>query len=192
MGPPKDAFVTGPQLQRLATFAALALVAYIGYGIYRAGSDDAPPKGTSTDIVFRNGTVVGQRIKTRSWSATYDRLVSNADQTVLDVDNVHDGTIFRKGKPYLHVRAAHMSVNTTTRDFNVSGPLHVETIGGTLRRSFDTTAAQWTDSEQRLSLPNHVLIHSGSAHPLSVGSLTFNVRTGDIAFRQVAGQVRFK
>jgi hypothetical protein len=178
--------------RRLGVGAAVALLAYTGWGIFRAGLNELPAGRGSTDIVFREGTASGQRIKTRSWTASYDRLVSNADQTVLELQNVHDGTIFRGGKPYLHVRAAHMSVNTITRDFSIVGPLHVRTVDAKPARWFDTTAAQWEDSAQRLILSHHVTIYSGSEHPLSVGNLTFDVRTGNVAMNDVAGQVRFK
>ncbi len=184
--------MTGLPLRRLIAAASLALLAYVGYGIYRAGVDESPPDRAGSDIVFHNGTVTGHRINMRSWTATYDRLVSNADQTLLDLQNVHDGTIFRAGKPYLRVRASHMSVNTITRDFTIAGPLHVQTVATDPQRSFDTDAAQWIDSVQRLTLPKRVTIYSGSQRPLSVGSLTFDVKTGNIALRDVAGQVRFK
>jgi hypothetical protein len=184
--------VSGQSWRRLALAATVALVAYLGWGIFRAGLNEVPAGRGSTDIVFRQGTVSGQRIKTRSWTASYDRLVSNADQTVLELQNVHDGTIFRAGKPYLHVRAAHMSVNTITRDFSIVGPLHVKTVGAKPARWFDTTAAQWEDSAQRLTLSHHVTIYSGAEHPLSVGSLTFDVKTGNVAMNDVAGQIRFK
>jgi hypothetical protein len=184
--------VTRPPLRRLAPWAVLAFVAYVAWGIYRAGIDETPAGRGSTDIVFRGGTVSGQRIKTRSWTASYDRLISNADQTVLEIQGVHDGTIFRSGKPYLHVRAAHMSVNTTTRDFSMVGPIHVETVAANPRRSFDTTAAQWSDAGQLLTLSNHVTIYTGAEHPLSVGSLTFDVKTGNVAMNNVAGQIRFR
>ncbi len=179
-------------IRRLALAATLAFAAWVAWGIYRAGVDETPAGRGSTDIVFRGGKVSGQRIKTRSWTASYDRLVSNADQTVLEIQNVHDGTIFRAGKPYLHVQAAHMSVNTITRDFSIVGPLHVKTVASTPQRSFDTTSAQWNDSAQLLTLSNHVTIYSGAEHPLNVGSLTFDVKTGNVAMTNVAGQVRFK
>ncbi len=184
--------MSGLQWRRFGLVATVALLAYVGWGIFRAGLNELPAGRGSTDIVFREGTVSGQRIKTRSWTASYDRLVSNADQTVLELQDVHDGTIFRGGKPYLHVSAAHMSVNTITRDFSIVGPLHVKTVDAKPARWFDTTAAQWEDAAQRLTLPNHVTIYSGSEHPLSVGNLTFDVKTGNVAMNDVAGQIRFK
>jgi hypothetical protein len=179
-------------IRRLAVAGVTAILAFLVWGIYRAGLGETPPPPSSTDIIFHNGFANGERIKTRSWSADYDRIISNADQTVLDLDNVRNGTIFKKGKPYLHVRAAHMTVNTVTRDFSVSGPLHVETVGMTPARSFDTTAAEWSDALQRLNLTNKVAIHTGAAAPLMVGSLVFNVKSGQIDMHDVSGPIRFK
>jgi hypothetical protein len=170
--------------RRLAVAAVTAFLVFVVWGIYRAGQNETPPPPTSTDIVFHDGFANGERIKTRSWTAKYDRIISNADQTVLDLDNVHDGTIYKKGKPYLRVRAAHMTVNTITRDFSVTGPLHVETIGAKPARSFDTTAADWSDAQQRLSITKRA--------PLMVGGLVFDVKSGQIDMTDVSGPVRFK
>jgi hypothetical protein len=179
-------------LRRAAVAVVAALAAYLVWGIYRAGLGETPPPPSSTDIIFHNGFANGERIKTRSWTAEYDRIISNADQTVLDLDNVRNGTIFKHGKPYLHVRASHMTVNTVTRDFSVTGALHVETVDSKPKRSFDTTSAQWSDALQRLDLTQKVAIHTGAAAPLMVGSLIFNVKTGQIEMRDVSGPIRFK
>ena len=187
----------GPQasrvnLGRLAAIAGLALAAYLAWGIYRAGLGETSTPASSTDIVFREGVANGERITTRSWTADYDKLVSNADQTVLDLDGVRHGTIFKAGKPYLRVRAEHMTVNTLTRDFSVTGHLHVETVSSKPARSFDTSSAHWSDALQRLDLDKRVSIESGAGKPLIVGRLVFNVKAGDIEMRDVAGEVRFK
>jgi hypothetical protein len=187
----------GPQARRvsparLIAIAGLAIAAFLAWGIHRAGLGETPTPPNSTDIVFHQGIAHGERIKTRSWTADYDRVVSNADQTVLELENVRNGVIFRSGKPYLRVRAAHMSVNTLTRDFTVTGPLHVETIGASPARSFDTTSARWSDAEQRLELDKRVSIESGASAPLIVGSLTVDVKTGLIEMHDVAGAARFK
>ena len=179
-------------VRRIAIVATVALVVLLGLGIYQAGLDETPPPPLSTDIIFHEGIAHGERIKTRSWSADYDRLVSNADQTVLDLDNVRNGVIFKNGKPYLHVRASHMTVNTVTRDFTVNGPLHVETVGTRPARAFDTTQARGLDGLQRLELSHKVKIETGAEAPLIVGSLVFNVKSGDLELHDVAGPVRFK
>ncbi len=179
-------------LRKIAMGLGVALLAIVVFGIYRAGLGETPPPPSSTDIIFHNGLANGERIKTRSWSADYDRIISNADQTVLDLDNVRNGTIFKAGKPYLRVRAAHMTVNTVTRDFTVSGPLHVETVGTIPGRSFDTTQAAWSDALQRLNLTRKVTIHTGTAAPLVVGSLVLDVKTGQVDMNHVAGAIRFK
>ncbi len=177
---------------RTIAIAAAAALAYVTYGIYRAGIGELPPPPSSPQIVFHNGTVNGQRITTRSWSADYDRIVSNGDQTMLELDGVRNGTIYKAGKPYLHVRAAHMSVNTISRDFTVTGPMHVETTGSNPPRSFDTTSAVWNDAAERLTLAQHITMRTGARAPLSIGSLTFDVKTGNLELHQVDGPIRFK
>jgi hypothetical protein len=178
-------------LGRLGAGAGLLFAAYLAWGIYQAGLNETPAPPASTDIVFHNGIAHGERIKTRSWSADYEKLVSNADQTVLDLQNVRNGTIYKAGKPYLHMRAAHMTVNTLTRDFAVSGPLHVETVSSP-PRSFDTTAAHWSDAQQQLDLNHAVSINSGAGAPLIVGRVTLNVKTGQLELHDIAGAARFK
>jgi hypothetical protein len=177
---------------RAAQVAGVALVGYIGYGIYAAGLDERPPPPTTTSIVFKNGTATGHRIVSRSWSADYDNIQSNSDQTVLELDNVRNGIIYKKGKPYLRVRANHMSVNTESRDFNVTGPLHVETVDAKPHRSFDTTAAAWDNALQRLTLSKHVTVNTAGSAPLSIGSMTFDVKSGAIDITAIDGPVRFK
>jgi hypothetical protein len=177
---------------RAAQIGGGAFLAYVVYGIYAAGLDERPPPPSSTNIVFKNGTATGHRIVSRSWSADYDHIQSNSDQTVLELDNVRNGIIYKKGKPYLSVRANHMSVNTESRDFNVSGPLHVETIDAKPHRSFDTTAAAWDDALQRLTLSKHVTVNTAGSAPLSIGSMTFDVKSGAIDITAIDGPVRFK
>ncbi len=164
---------------RAAQIGGGAFLAYVVYGIYAAGLDERPPPPSSTNIVFKNGTATGHRIVSRSWSADYDHIQSNSDQTVLELDNVS-------------VRANHMSVNTESRDFNVSGPLHVETIDAKPHRSFDTTAAAWDDALQRLTLSKHVTVNTAGSAPLSIGSMTFDVKSGAIDITAIDGPVRFK
>jgi hypothetical protein len=179
-------------VRRTIAVAGLAVAGYLAYGVYHAGLNETPPPPSSPEIVFHDGRANGQRITTRSWTADYDRVVSNGDQTALELDGVRNGIIYRAGKPYLRVRAAHMSVNTITRDFTASGPIHADTVSTKPHRSFDTTSAIWNDASQELTLSQHVTIGTGAPHPLEVGSLTFSVKTGKLEMREIAGPVRFK
>jgi hypothetical protein len=179
-------------IRSFAVTAGVLFVAYVIYGIYAAGLDERPPPPSSTDLTFREGHVAGHRITTPSWSADFDRIISNADQSVLDLSNVRNGTIYRGGKPYLHVRAEHMTVNTLSHDFTARGPVHVESVGGKTSRSFDTNSAVWNDSIQQLVLSKHIAIHDGSNGTLSVGSLQFDVRTGQIEVHDIDGPLLFK
>lgn len=179
-------------MKRVVFLAVLAALGYLGYGIVNAGRDERPPPGSNTDIRLNRGHATGQRVKFRSWSADYERIISNADQTVLDIRNVRNGTIYKAGKPYIRVRATRLMVNTISRDFSSSGPLHAETVATVPARTFDTTSAVWNDASQKLTLAHRVVIRTGSGEPLTVGSLTLNVKTGDIEVHDIAGPVPVK
>ncbi|GAC1310508.1 MAG: hypothetical protein NVS2B3_10480 [Vulcanimicrobiaceae bacterium] len=178
-------------MKRLAWLAALALVVFLSVGIYEAGRDERPPPPANSQIVFKHGFANGQKLHFKSWSADYEKIVSNADQTILELVRVRNGTIYKNGRPYLHVRAERMSVNTISRDFSAEGPLHVESIGVVPARSFDTSSAVWSDATQKLTLSRRIVVHSGADAPLVVGSLVLDVRSGDIVIRDVAGPIRF-
>ena len=179
-------------MKRIVFIVAVAVLGYLGYGIYDAGRNERPAPLANTNISFSRGHASGQRVKFRSWAADYDKIVSNADQTILDIQNVRNGTIFKNGKPYLHVRAAHMTVNTITHDFAETGPMHADTVGTTPERSFDTDSAVWNDALQTLTLAKRVVVHSGSDDPLIVGSITLDIKTGALDIRDIEGPVRIK
>ena len=180
-----------PSVRSLLYVAGLVVVAYLIAGVYLAGKNEIPaPQGDGGPVVFDAGHAQGRRIDARSWSVDYDKLVANSDQTILNLDGIHNGVIYKKGKPYLHVQASHMTVNTVTRDFTVSGQLHVESASDEPQRSFDTTLAMWNDGSQTLTLPAKTTIESGAGAPLSIDAMTFNVRTGKLELHKVSGAVR--
>ena len=182
----------GTAASRLRLAGVLAGLALLAVGVYRAGLDELPPPALSPDVLFHRGHASGERITTKSWSADYDKVVANQDQTILEVDGIHRGIIYRRGKPYLRLRATHMTVNTLSRDFTAVGPLHVETVARHPQRAFDMNAAAWSDARQLLTLSDNVRISTGANAPLTVDRLIFNVRTGDLDLHHVAGPIRFK
>jgi hypothetical protein len=182
----------GTAASRLRLAGVLAGLAFLAVGIYRAGLNELPPPLSSPDALFHRGHASGERIASKSWSADYDNVVANQDQTILEVDGVHRGIIYRRGKPYLRVRATHMTINTLSHDFTATGPLHVETVARHPQRTFDMNAAAWNDARQLLTCYDHVRISTGANAPLTVERLTFNVRTGNLDLHHVAGPIRFK
>jgi hypothetical protein len=181
-------------MNRAVRYAAialgLALAGYVGYGVYKAGDGEILPPNRSTSIVLESGNAFGRRGSGKSWSLTYDRVVANSDQTILDLYGIRKGTVFRDGRPYLRIVATHATVNTLTRDFTAAGHVHVETIGEHPGRAFDTSFAQWSNATQVISMPHTIAIRSGGDPPLIVGSLNYNVKTGDIDVTDIAGPAR--
>ena len=177
----------------LALAAGALLLGDVGAGIYLAGLDSPTPPLNDTSVTFKPGSATGERLGCRSWVADYDHIVTNADQTVVDVDNVKHGLIFKACKPYLTVQAKHMMINTLTHDFSASGTIHIETAApDMLHKTFETDAATWSDAAQRLVLPHKSTIESGMDMPLTVGNVTLDVRSGQLELNNVAGAVRIK
>jgi hypothetical protein len=178
-------------IRRLVTIAAFGIGLWLAIAVYLSGREDLPTPPSGAPAVFVGGHAAGQRIDSKSWSADYDKIVTSPDQTELDLDGVHNGVIYKHGKPYLRVRAKHLTVNTITHDFMATGPIHVEMVAPP-KRSFDTTSASWSDGSQKLSLPQKITIRSGAEKPLVIGSMEFNVATGQLELHHVRGAVRFK
>jgi hypothetical protein len=174
-------------VKRTITLIALALIAWIGYQIYAAGRDETPPPSPQP-VLMRKGKAHGERLSTPSWSIEYDNVVGNADQSLLNLEGVHNGVFYRNGKPYLHLRAAHVTVNTITHDFTASGPFHVETVDHTHFRALDTTQAAWNQTSKRLFLPKKTTIAAGpNAKPLIADGITVDVDKGDVHMEHVRG-----
>ncbi len=182
-----------PRLLRALLVAGFAFATFVVFEIYRAGLNEIPPPPNTTNIVARyGGTAAGERISSKSWTLRYDRMVASGDQTIVDLFGVHDGTIFKAGKPYLSVRAAHLTVNTISHDFTANGPLHVATIGAKPPRSFDTNYASWSDALQRLLCEHKTIIATGADTPMTVSRMELDVKTGDVDLSDASGSVRLK
>jgi hypothetical protein len=183
---------TRPPLKTLYWVAGALLAAYVIAGVYLAGGGDVAVPPATSPVIFNEGKALGHRLKGRSWTAQYDRIVSSSDQTRLELDGVHDTIIFKDDKPYLRVRAKHMTVNTVTHDFAATGAIHIETVDPKRKQTFDTDSASWADAAQHLALPHEVTVGTGAERPLLVGSVQLDVKSGEIQLRNVRGGVQFK
>jgi hypothetical protein len=164
----------------------LALLTWIGIGIYRAGDDVPPPPGT-TDTKLRMGHAEGRRVDGQpSWSLDYDKVTSSADTTVATLENVRHGELYKHGRPFMRMVAKHVVVNTLSNDFVVTGPLELSENDGLHRRRLTSDAANYSGALQTLTLIHPAKINSDGANA-TVATATINFKSGDMTFGPLIG-----
>lgn len=173
-------------LRAAAVALGCALLAWLVYATVHAGSDIPPPQMQGPTLL-QGGAANGKRIDGKSWSLDYRQAVMSADGGQAEIDDVHDGLIFRNGRPYMHVRAKHVSANLTTNDFRVQGPVAFVEIGGQ-HRQLDTVDAHYLGFSQTLVLPNRTIVREG-AILLVVAHATVNFQTGATQLGRIVGSM---
>lgn len=162
--------------RQLLIAAGVAFGIFVIAGIIFVAPWNMPLPPNSAPIILQGGKVRGNNhmIASRSWSLAYDHGEFSSDGTTGTLDGVHDGIIYRKGKPYIEIAARHVSLNTQTLDFTAIGLVHIQMLNDPYRRSFDTDYVAWTNDAKLLRM----------AHPsfLHVGGQTLKIRTIAIDF----------
>ena len=165
---------------------ALAFLAWVGFEIGRAGNDVQYARSAGPDTLI-NGSVQGKRIDRRAWSLDYDKLTMSPDGTLLTIAHVRDGRIHRAGKPDILMRADGVTVNTTSNDLTIDGPVtFVEDEGGARKRTFQSTGALYNGGSRILTL-DHPSTITDSGATVTVAKMTINFRTGDSSFGRIEG-----
>ncbi len=164
----------------------LAFGAWVGIGIYRAGGD-VPPPLQNPETKLTTGHAEGRRIDGKpSWSLDYDRLITSADTSVATLDNVRHGELYRRGKPFMQIKAQHVVVNTLSNDFIATGPLELIQNDGTQRRRMTSDAANYSGMLSTLTLLHPANIVTDGAK-IKVASATVNFRTGNLTVGRILG-----
>jgi hypothetical protein len=179
--------VASSRLTTIRTVAALIAVAglsWIGYETVRAGSD-VPPPAPQALTQLSGGRASDKRVDGKSWSLDYDSATMSADGSTAEIENIRDGVINRNGKPYMHVRAKHISANLALNDFVVTGPVTFVEIGG-LGRTLVTNGAHYLGYAHTLELPNRTTIRSGPVN-LVVDHATIDFETGATVLGRIVG-----
>ena len=170
----------------LLSVLALAFLAWVGFEIGRAGNDVQYARTAGPDTLIK-GSVQGKRIDRRAWSLDYDTLTMSPDGSLVTIAHVRDGRIHRVGKPDVFMMADGVTVNTSTNDLNVSGPVtFTEDEGGGRKRTFRSTGALYNGSTRILDL-NHPSTITDSGATVKVAKMTINFRTGDSSFGRIEG-----
>jgi hypothetical protein len=172
------------RLRVVLVLVALAVCTWIAYETVHAG-EDVPPATPSALTHLSAGKASDKRIDGKSWSLDYDSATMSADGTTAEIANVRDGVINRNGKPYMRVRAQHITANLALNDFLVTGPVVFSEIGGQ-QRTLVTNGAHYMGYNHTLDLANRVTIRSGRIH-LIVDHATINFATGDTVLGRIVG-----
>ena len=162
----------------IVAVAALAVLAWIGFEIGRAGGDVPIPHNNANSTLV-NGSVSGRRIDGHSWSLDYDTVTMSADGTQATIAHVKDGRLHRKNKPDVQMKADGVTVNTITNDIFVTGPVSFrDDLGNGRIRTFKTVGARYTGTTRVLVL-DHPSTITDAGTTIAVKSLTVDFRTGD-------------
>lgn len=173
-----------PRLQATLALGALAVLAWIGYQTFHAGSDIPPQRGGGI-TQLNAGSANGKRIDGKSWSLDYRSATLTPDGSSAQIEHIRDGVILRNGKPYMHMQAEHVTANVATNNFSVSGPVSFVEVGGQ-RRRLETVDAHYDGLTQTLTLNHPTTIHQGTA-TVVVRTATLNFRSGESTFGRIVG-----
>ena len=166
--------------------AVLALLAWIGYEVARAGADIVVQRVAAPDTM-KGGHVQGKRIDGRSWSLDYDTVTMSPDMSTASIAHVRDGRIHRAGKPDVLMQADGVTVNTATNDVNVTGPVtFTEEEGPGRTRTFKTVGARYSGATRELVLDHTATITEGGT-TVVVSKATVNFRTGEMSLGRIEG-----
>jgi hypothetical protein len=169
-----------------AALVVLAFLAWVGFEIGRAGSDIVVQRVQQPSTLI-NGSVNGKRIDGRSWSLDYDTVTMSADGTLATIGKVRNGRLHRKGKPDVLMHGDDVTVNRTTGDLFVRGPVWFrEDLGQGRTRTFATTGARYVGATRVLELDHRATITDAGA-TIIVASMTIDFRTGDAKLGRIEG-----
>lgn len=174
--------------KRVAWIAAGALAIYLVVGVVLAGRNLPPIPPDMQAISLKGAHVNGNRINTRSWSFDYADANLSADGTTGTIDGVHNGVLFKNGKPYMKISAEHISVNTQSLDFTAIGKVQVERFHDDQKRSFQSDLVQWSNATKMLLMPHPSYVRTGG-QTLKLASITVNFATNEIHFGSIEGDV---
>jgi hypothetical protein len=175
--------------RRIRWIALLIVLIWFGVGVYLAGQN-SPPLPPAQNIFIKNCMIRGNRISTRSWSFSCKNAQISPDGILATIDGVHDGILYKNGKPYLSIAAQHVSVNTQSFDFTATGDVHVVALHPKdgISKSFDTDLVQWVNAAKMLQLP-HPSVFTTGGKALKVAAITVDFNKDQVRLGNVNGNV---
>ena len=137
---------------------------------------------------MKGGQITSHRITTRSWSFDYDSAQLSPDGMNGSVEGIHDGVVFKKGKPYLRISAQRITLDMNSLDFTAVGKVHVELIHDKAHRSFDTDLVTWTNDAKLLHMDHPAYVHTGN-QTLRIDGITVDFDANTFHIGKMGGGV---
>lgn len=174
--------------KRIGIGAALLLLVYVAVEVILAGGGTPPLPPGQAPVELRGGHVLNNHIASKSWSFDYDRARLSADGMSGTVEGVRNGIVYRKGKPYLRISAQRVKLNIQSLDFTAIGKIHIERIGDSEHRAFDTDLVTWTNDAKTLRMIHPSYVHSGG-QTLRIDGIAVNFDDETIHLGKLSGRV---
>ncbi|HVA38015.1 MAG TPA: LPS export ABC transporter periplasmic protein LptC [Candidatus Dormibacteraeota bacterium] len=175
-------------VRRLVAAAVLAMLTLLGVVVYRAGLNELPPPPSSS-TVLQQAIGIGTRGSHDAWRFRAKRIITAPDGVTTTLEDVESAALYKSGKPYLEMTADRVTINMSTRDITVSGHVILKSANAPVARSLRTDVITWNNALQLLSIPSATTITSAGDR-IQVGSVQWNVVTGQITVRNVDGTAK--
>ncbi len=172
------------RLRVLGALLAVILLSWITYETVHAGSDIPPPPPEAVTHLS-GGTASDKRLDGKAWSLDYASATMSPDGSTADIEHIRDGLILRNGKPFMHMKAEHVTANTAINDFTAVGPVSFTEIGGQ-HRSLRTNGAHYVGFSQTLILSNRTLVRANGVS-IVVDHATVDFANGNTTFGRIVG-----
>ncbi len=164
----------------------VAFLTWVGFGVLHAGGDVPAPR-LAPETKLSLGHAEGRRIDGKpSWSLDYDTLVTSADTTIATLENVRHGTLYKRGRPFMQMKAQHVVINTLSNDFTVTGPLELTQSDGKHHRRLTSNTADYSGVMQTLTLTHQARL-TGDEGNATFRNATVNFKSGDMSFGALIG-----
>lgn len=174
--------------KRISLIAAIAFGVYVILGITLAGHD-IPPLPTQQTMQLYGGTVNGNRISTKSWTFDYTHAQLSPDGTAGTIDGVHNGVVFKHGKPYVHISAEHITLNTQSLDFTATGKVVITRVDPSADETFETDDMIWSNALHIMRLDHPSFLRT-NGHILKLSSAVINFTTNTVHINGLNGSIK--
>jgi hypothetical protein len=171
---------------RVAILASLALAIFVIVGVILAGRDELAIPPSTQAMQLDVGRINTHHISTKSWTVSFDHAEVAPDGSSATLTGVHDGVLYRKGRPYLKLSAAQILLNRATLDFTATGHVHIERIAQD--QAFDTDSVIWTNSLKLLKLDHPAYLRT-DGQTLKVENVTVDLTKNDVHIGKVDGEI---